>query len=71
MSLTANLLDDVQRVLTNVNGLSLDEIHRQLGKYPKPHIQEALAYLVRGDGMGKVTQVNGYYRLARSGKVWV
>lgn len=71
MSLTANLLDDVQRTLSNVNGLSLDEIHAQIPQHSKPDIHAALAYLMKGDSLGRVSMANGYYRLARSAKMWV
>ena len=71
MTLTANLLDDVQRTLSNVNGLSLDEIHAQIPQYSKPDIHAALVYLMKGDGLGRVSMANGYYRLARSAKMWV
>jgi hypothetical protein len=70
MTLTANLLDDVQRTLSNVNGLSLNEIHGQLKKYSKPDIQEALTYLMTGDSLGRVSMSNGYYRLAKVSEIW-
>jgi hypothetical protein len=71
MTLTANLLDDVQRTLSSVNGLSLNEIHAQIPQHSKPDIHEALVYLMKGDGLGRVSMANGYYRLARSAKMWV
>lgn len=71
MSLTANIIDDVQRTLSNVNGLSLDEIHAQIPQYSKPDIYGALVYLMKGDSLGRVSMANGYYRLARSSKMWV
>lgn len=70
MSLTANIIDDVQRTIGNVNGLSLDEIHGQLKKYSKPDIQEALTYLMIGDNLGRVSMSNGYYRLAKVREIW-
>lgn len=70
MSLTANLLDDVQRTLSSVNGLSLNEIHGQLKKYSKPDIQEALTYLLTGDSIGRVSMSNGYYWLAKVSEIW-
>ncbi len=70
MTLTANLLDDVQRTLSNVNGLSLDEIHAQIPQHSKPDIHGALAYLMKGDGLGRVSMSNGYYRLAKVREIW-
>ena len=70
MSLTANLLDDVQRTLSRVNGLSLNDIHNHLQKYSKPDIQEALTYLMIGDSLGRVSMSNGYYRLAKVREIW-
>jgi hypothetical protein len=66
VSLSANLIDDVQKTLSTTNDLTLIEIHAALGKkYSQPQVHEALMYLVKGDGFGRVSMSGGKYRLAR------